>query len=116
MSRVRFHGIKALSKLNNVNLVYSGIGWDNYNKYKSIQENINIIEKTKNIKFNWALVYKPLEMISCKDVKIPVCIRYNEMWDTGWTLKEIAEKFAYMEKMHNFIDSKLANEIQITEH
>jgi len=42
--------------------------------------------------------------------------KINQMLKNGWTMKEIAEKFAYMEKMHNFIDSKLANEIQITEH
>ena len=42
--------------------------------------------------------------------------RIEKMIKNGWTMKEIAEKFAYMAKMHNFIDSKLANEIQITEH
>ena len=42
--------------------------------------------------------------------------RIEKMLINGWTLKEIAEKFAYMEKMHNFIDSKLADKIQITEH
>ena len=27
------------------------------------------------------------------------------MKDNGWTDQEIAEKFAYMEKVHNFIDA-----------
>jgi|TARA_Y100000294_G_scaffold154902_1_gene154811 hypothetical protein len=42
--------------------------------------------------------------------------KINKMKKNSWTMKEIAEKFAYMEKMHNFIDSKLGDEIQITEH
>ena len=36
MSRVRFHGINALSKIANVH--YSGIGWDDYDNNLNISK------------------------------------------------------------------------------
>ena len=56
MSRVRFHGIAALSKIANVH--YSGIGWSDYNINLTVQENINNMNK----KFDIVIVYKPLEL------------------------------------------------------
>ena len=43
MSRVRFHGIHALSKI--TNLTYSGIGWSNYDQKLTVQDNINNMKK-----------------------------------------------------------------------
>ena len=40
MSRVRFHSIQALSKIANVH--YSGIGWEDYDKNLTVQENISL--------------------------------------------------------------------------
>ena len=81
MSRVRFHGIKALGKL--TKLYYSGIGWDNFDNNLTVQENINKMTTS----FDMVIVYKPLEMKDFKNVKLPKCIRYNEMYDVRWTLK-----------------------------
>lgn len=98
MSRVRFHGIKALEQLANV--TYSGIGWDNYNELLTVQENINNI----NIDFNIVIAYKPLEMKDFKSVKIPKCIRYNEMYNINWTLKEIKESGSQLVICHHLND------------
>ena len=41
MSRVRFHGIRAIGKL--CGLTWSGNGWENYDSSKTVQENIDLI-------------------------------------------------------------------------
>ena len=58
MSRVRFHGIAALSKIANIH--YSGIGWTDYNADLTVKENIhNIssasekIEQLNGVLFDW---------------------------------------------------------------
>ena len=48
MSRVRFHGIAALSKIANVH--YSGIGRGDYNANLTVQENID------NMKYNYLIL------------------------------------------------------------
>lgn len=98
MSRVRFHGIKALSKL--IKVHYSGIGWSDYDKFKTVQENIDKMNK----KFDIVIGYKPLELKNFKDVKIPKCIRYNEMYDKKWTLKEIKESGSQLVICHHLND------------
>ena len=85
MSRVRFHGCKALSKI--CNFEYWGKGWENYNKELTVQQNLDKLNKNFDIVF----AYKPLELKSFKDIKFPKGIRYNEMYDIEWTLKEIKE-------------------------
>jgi len=95
MSRVRFHGINALSKIANVH--YSGIGWDDYNNHLTVQENID----NMNEKFDICIVYKPLGFKNFKDINIPKCIRYNEMWDEGWTLKEIKDSGSQLVICHH---------------
>ena len=64
MSRVRFHGIKALEKL--IEVKYSGPGWDDYDENKTVQENIDIM----GMKFSGVIGYKPLELKDFKSVKI----------------------------------------------
>jgi hypothetical protein len=98
MSRVRFHGIKALSKIANIH--YSGIGWDDYDSNKTVQQNIDSI----NINFDIAIAYKPLELKQFKNIKIPKCIRYNEMYDILWTLREIKESGAQLVICHHLND------------
>lgn len=98
MSRVRFHGIEALSKL--VTVKFWGIGWEGYNNNLTVQENID----TLNEIFDLAIVYKPLELKDFKDIKLPKCIRYNEMYDVNWTLKEIKESGSQLVICHHLND------------
>jgi hypothetical protein len=98
MSRVRFHGIKALEKLAEVS--YSGIGWDNYDNNLTVQENIDNI----GIKFDAAIAYKPLELKDFKSVNCVKVVRYNEMYDYNWTLKEIVESGAQLVICHHLND------------
>ena len=63
MSRVRFHGIHALSK--KCNLTYSGLGWDNYDSKLTVQQNIDKM----NIEFDLVIGYKPLELLKFKNIK-----------------------------------------------
>ena len=95
MSRVRFHGIKALSKL--VEVKYWGLGWDGYNSKLTVQENIDSLPD----KYDAAIAYKPLELKNFKDLNILKCIRYNEMYDVKWTMKEIRESGAQLVICHH---------------
>ena len=85
MSRVRFHGIRALEKIATVK--YWGLHWPNYNINWTVQKNLDNMQD----KFDICIAYKPLELKNFKDINIPKCIRYNEMYDVQWTLKEIKE-------------------------
>ena len=102
MSRVRFHGISALSKI--VNVHYSGVGWDDYNPNLTVQENINNMCKLSSKTFDIVFAYKPLEFKNFKDVTIPKGIRYNEMYDINWTLKEINESGSELVICHHLND------------
>ena len=55
MSRVRFHGIKALEKLAEVK--YWGKGWDKYDNKNGPTELDSL-----DTKYDVAIVYKPLEL------------------------------------------------------
>ena len=91
MSRVRFLAILKLIDIDNIDLYFTGPGWENYDIDKTIYE--NIVSKYKNLDF--IIWYKPLDKINKFDInafnKIPFkkCIRYNEMWDEKWTRYEI---------------------------
>jgi hypothetical protein len=98
MSRVRFHGISALEKLAEVS--YSGIGWDNYDNNKTVQANIDRMGED----FAAVIVYKPLELKDFRSVKTLKVIRYNEMYDVNWTLKEITESGAQLIICHHLND------------
>ena len=71
MSRVRFHGIKALEKL--VEVKYSGPGWDNYDNNLTVQQNID----TMGEEFAAVIVYKPLEMNDFRSVKALKIIKFQ---------------------------------------
>ncbi len=88
MSRVRFHGMQAIGKL--CDLTWSGIGWENYNNDLTVQENINNIYSGQE-KPDIVIAFKPLEMKNFSEVECLRGIRYNEMYDVSWTLKEIGE-------------------------
>lgn len=83
MSRVRFHGMRELGKL--VNVIYWGIGWNNYDNNITVDENI----KNMGIKIDYIICYKPLILNNFSSCKIAKCITYNEMWDEKTTLDEI---------------------------
>jgi hypothetical protein len=100
MSRVRFHGIHALSK--KCNLIYSGLGWDNYNPKLCVQDNI---EKF-NINFDLVIAYKPLELIKFKNIKFKKCIRFNEMYNFNETINEIENSRANIVICHHENDMK----------
>ena len=98
MSRVRFHGMEALKEIANVH--FSGNGWDDYNNHKTVQENIDAMGK----KFDIVIAYKPLDLKEFKNVNIPKCIRYNEMYNIQWTLREIKESGAQLVICHHLND------------
>ena len=95
MSRVRFHGIQALEKL--VYVKWWGPGWPGYKNKLTVQENLDSL----SMKFDMAIVYKPLEMKDFHEINIPKCIRYNEMFDLEWTRREIRESKADLVICHH---------------
>jgi len=98
MSRIRFHSIKALSNI--VYVKYWGLNWNNYDNNLSVQENINTLHQN----FDIVIVYKPLELKDFKNVNLIKCIRYNEMWDVNWTLKEIEDSGSQLVICHHLND------------
>ncbi len=42
--------------------------------------------------------------------------KIKQMKDNGWTDQEIAEKFAYMEKVHNYIDAAVGRAKKVLEN
>ncbi len=114
MSRVRFHGMNAFLKMENVELVYTGIGWDNYDM------DLNIHENLENIKaqYDWSTIdyvvgYKPLEIPGYIDIKYPKVIRYNEMYDVEWTLKEIWESGSDIVICHHLNDFEQYDKMEL---
>ncbi len=95
MSRVRFHSMEAVGK--KCNLMWWGPGWEGYDNKKTVQENIDLLED----RIDLIITYKPLEMKDMKDVNIPVCLRYNEMYDVEWTKMEIDKSGAEMIICHH---------------
>lgn len=89
MSRVRFHGIRAIGKRDDINLIWSGPKWQGYNNNKTVNKNIEKIYKGD--KPDLVIAYKPLNLNKFREVKIPKCIRYNEMYDVDWTKKEMLD-------------------------
>ena len=98
MSRVRFHGIKALSKITDVR--YWGINWPNYNQNLTVQQNLDNMQDT----FDAVIAYKPLELKEFNKIKPLKVIRYNEMYDVDWTLKEIKESGSQLVICHHLND------------
>lgn len=107
MSRVRFHGIRALEKLADVK--YWGLNWANYNANITLQENLDNMQN----KFDICIAYKPLELKNFKDINIPKCIRYNEMYNIEWTLKEIKESGSQLVICHHLNDCEQYQKMNI---
>ena len=104
MSRIRFHSIRALFNHKQVNGIYTGPGWDNWVSTISVQTNLDNILKGKEC--HLVIGYKPLEISGFADITYNTCIRYNEMYDKEWTLKEITESKANIIICHHYNDYK----------
>ena len=104
MSRVRFHSIRALFNNNKINGIYTGPGWDNWVSTISAQANLDNIFKGQEC--HLVIGYKPLEIQGFADISYTKCIRYNEMYDKQWTLKEITESKANVVICHHYNDYK----------
>lgn len=87
MSRVRFESMEAVS--NAADVVWSGNGWENYDDTKTVDENIRFIYGHN--KPDIIVAYKPQFFLDFASVKIPKCIRYNEMWPVEEWTKEITD-------------------------
>tara|TARA_B100000131_G_C18059963_1_gene590040 strand:- start:191 stop:1141 length:951 start_codon:yes stop_codon:yes gene_type:complete len=98
LARERFLSIDAIGRISNVK--YWGIGWNGYNQNLSVSDNLKTLDKT----FDIVIAYKPLEMKGFKDIPYPKCLRYNEMWDTRWTLREIGESGCELVICHHLND------------
>lgn len=99
MSRVRFHGIKALNK--KANVIWSGIGWKTYNNEFTVQQNLENIETQLKLKFDFVICYKPNELKKFNEVKLPKCIRFNEMYNFTETVNEIETSMADLVICHH---------------
>jgi len=109
LPRERFHSINKLGEI--CNLHWSGIGWGDYDNSLTVQKNIDKISKDR--KFDFVIAYKPLEMKEFKNVNVPKCLRYNEMYDSKWTLKEINESGAQLVVCHHLNDFEKYNSMNI---
>mgnify|MGYP003647005383 CR=1 FL=1 len=87
MSRVRFHSMESVEKI--TDFKWSGPDWEGYDNNLTVQENIDNLYPGQ--KPDIVVGYKPLDMKGFADVKQKTCIRYNEMYDHNWTLKEMYE-------------------------
>ena len=85
MSRVRFHSMESVEKI--TDFKWSGPDWEGYDNNLTVQENIDNLYPGQ--KPDIVVGYKPLDMKGFADVKQKTCIRYNEMYDHNWTLKEM---------------------------
>lgn len=104
MSRVRFHSIRAIFERDDVNGIYTGPGWDNWNNNLSPQNNIDNILSNK--KCDLVIGYKPTEISGFEEITYNKCIRYNEMYDIDWTLREIQQSNANTVVCHHYNDYK----------
>ena len=101
LNNERYWSCKVLSK--HVEVKFWGLNWDGYNPNVTVQENIDTLPD----KYDLAIAYKPLEMKKFKDINIPKVLRYNEMYDIKWTLKEIRESGAQLVICHHLNDCEL---------
>jgi hypothetical protein len=103
MSRVRFHSIEAIARYPGIELIKSGLGWEDFIDCKQIQ-----------LKYNPDLIiwYKPLEMTGYERVTVPTCLRYNEMWDVKHTTNEILTSKSKLIICHHENDIKNYSHIE----
>lgn len=116
MSRVRFHSIKALFSRDDVRGLYTGPNWENWDNSTPAKDNINKLlqgdisyyrdQAPPSPKVDLVIVYKPLDenIKDFKDIPYKKCIRYNEMYDKNWTLKEIKESGSDIVVCHHYND------------
>ena len=95
MSRVRFHSMEAIEKMST--FLWSGPNWENWDNNKTVDENLEI----NNFSPDLIVGYKPLEIKGFADSKFIKCLRYNEMYDDDWTLKEINQSAADIVVCHH---------------
>ena len=95
MSRVRFHSMEAIGKVSS--LYWGGPNWENWDNDKTVDENL----EANNFVPDLIVGYKPLETKGFSDSKFVKCIRYNEMHDEEWTLKEINRSAADIVVCHH---------------
>ena len=95
MSRVRFHSMEAIEKMST--FLWSGPNWENWDNDKTVDENLEI----NNFSPDLIVGYKPLEIKGFADSKFIKCLRYNEMYDDDWTLKEINQSAADIVVCHH---------------
>ena len=88
MSRVRFHSMEAVEKMST--FLWAGPNWENWDNNKTVDENLEV----NNFSPDLIVGYKPLEIKGFADSKFTKCLRYNEMYDDEWTLKEINQSAA----------------------
>ena len=104
MSRVRFWAIEEMGQREDVQLNLTGPGFINFNSESLLQENILNLNK----KFDMVIWYKPLnENYNFNpSIKMPfkTCLRYNEMWDEKWTVKEINDTNTDVIICHHYND------------
>lgn len=104
-SRGRFHSVMAIGRNSQAFVHWSGHGWPDWDSKKTVEQNV----KAMGASFDLILAYKPLgdekysipKMAGIEDVSIPLCIRYNEMIDYDWTVKEIKESGASLVICHH---------------
>jgi hypothetical protein len=101
MSRVRFHGIRALESFGDVK--WSGPNWDNYNNTLTVQENIDTIY-TNESPPQIVIAYKPLELKNYSEIKAIRCVRYNEMYNVEKVTNEILESKSNLVICHHHDD------------
>ena len=83
-------------------MIYTGIGWDNYDNSLSVQANIdNIYEDDQP---DVVIAYKPLELVDFCKIRPLKCMRYNEMWDGRWTAGEIIKSGTELVICHHLND------------
>ena len=104
MSRIRFHSIKAIFAREDVEGIYTGPGWGNWDTKKTCNENINEILGGKDC--DLVIAYKPLDpgINDFKSVNFKKCLRYNEMYDEEWTMHEITESGSDLVVCHHYND------------
>jgi len=101
MDRNRDHSINAIGKL--CELKKSGPGWKGFTSAE--------IEVEKH-KADLVIWYKPLTILGYQKVKVPKCIRYNEMYAIDATKKEIIKSKSNLIICHHENDIKNYKTIQ----
>ena len=109
LARERFLSVLEIGKIADVTTW--GIGWEGYDNGKTVAENIKISGDT----YDLIIAYKPLEYRNIREVSIPICLRYNEMWDTRWTLREIGESGCDLVICHHLNDYRRYKTMKINE-